>query len=367
VIVFCHLLNDNSGSPVVLKATIESFTSNNKNILYIGSQGRGLLDKSNIQIRRYWYLRNQLRFITVFSYFFSQIFLFLALVKANDIPKNAIVYVNTLLPFGAMIWGKLSARLVIVHIHETSVTPACLRWLLLNCARICASQLIYVSNYQLKQMPIKGVPYAILPNPVGLHILKKIKSYAHRRSGRFNILMLCSLSANKGVPEFMNLANSLIFRKDIDFTLVLNAELEDVNFFISKYPKAFNVKVQPRSNDPGIYYQNADLVLNLSRVDMSIESFGLTIVESMSYGIPVIVPPVGGPAAIITNSIEGFCIDSRNLNALIKAVLTLVDNPSLAMAMSEAALNCSKNFTFEIYAKKIREIFQNVQEKRRYF
>jgi glycosyltransferase involved in cell wall biosynthesis len=150
---------------------------------------------------------------------------------------------------------------------------------------------------------------------------------------------------------------------DINFTLVLNADLNEVDVFFSDYHDYINVSVFSRTNNPSIFYQNADLVLNLSRLDLVVETFGLTIIEALSFGIPVIVPPVGGPAESISDFIEGFYIDSRDLSALTKAVLALADDPILAMKMSRAALNCSKNFTYESYSKRLREIITKVNNQ----
>ena len=95
-------------------------------------------------------------------------------------------------------------------------------------------------------------------------------------------------------------------------------------------------------------------MLNLSRVDQWIETFGLTLVEAMSFGIPVIAPPVGGPAEIVTHGREGYCIDSRDGAALRNAVLKLTDDPATYDAMARAARKRAQDFSFEAYAAALR-------------
>jgi glycosyltransferase involved in cell wall biosynthesis len=359
MIIFCHLLNDNSGSPVVLKSTIEALThKNSDNLLFIGSHGSGLLDQAVIKTNKYWYRKSSNRVATLFTYLASQFALFYALLMSNSIPKDALIFVNTLLPFGAIVWGKWTNRRVIIHIHEGSITPAPFRWLLIHIASKCASQLIYVSNDQLKRFPIEGPPAIVIANPVSTNLVMKAGPYSPRRSGKFNVLMLTSLKAYKGVQEFMSLAHGLVDREDISFTLVLNADLRDVEVFIKRHSDAINVDVHPKTNDPSIFYRYADIVLNLSRVDQIVETFGLTIVEAMTFGIPVIVPPVGGPAEIISNGFEGFCIDSRDSKYLHNAVLLLANDPRITVEMSKAANISSKIFTFENYSKNLRGIIE---------
>lgn len=64
----------------------------------------------------------------------------------------------------------------------------------------------------------------------------------------------------------------------------------------------------------------------------------------------MIAPPVGGPREIISDGIEGYCIDSRDSAALQAAVLELADNPKRSKEMSKAALLRAKDFTYDNYA-----------------
>ena len=67
--------------------------------------------------------------------------------------------------------------------------------------------------------------------------------------------------------------------------------------------------VYPRQADVAEFYNGASLVLNLSDKDRFIETFGLTALEAMSAGLPVIVPTVGGIAELVEDSVNGYKID----------------------------------------------------------
>jgi glycosyltransferase involved in cell wall biosynthesis len=354
MIVFCHLLNDRSGSPVVLRATLEVLDAQADGLLYVGSQGRGVLEEANVPTHRFWYRRSRHRIVTLFTYFASQLALYQALSRARDIPHDATVFVNTLLPFGAMLWGRRTGRRVVVHVHEVSITPGPLRQFLTRCARRCAALLIYVSEDHRARLPIDGPPSRIVSNPVSPELAARARTYSPRRCEVFNVLMLASLRGYKGVEEFMALAATLRQRKDIAFILVLNAEPAESAAFAARFQEVPNVTIYPRTGDPAHFYEVADLVLNLARVDQWIETFGLTLAEAMTFGIPVIAPPIGGPAEIVTHGCEGYCIDSRDSAALRAAVLTLADDPETYATMSRAARLRSQDFTFDAYAKALR-------------
>src|SRR6478672_8700010 len=164
MIILAHLLNDRSGSPRVLKAVIESFTGNEEPVLYIGSHGEGVLSTVRIPTRKYWYRRYRSRVLTLLSYFASQGFLFWALLSAKGIPKDAVVYANTLLPIS----------------------------------------------------PEKSI---VVYNTVDVDLAYRAAKheYAHRRDGQFVVLLLASNRDYKGMPEFLSLAQSMAGRADIGF------------------------------------------------------------------------------------------------------------------------------------------------------
>lgn len=363
MIVYCHLLNDYSGSPRVLYATSQALKDSRESLLFVGSQGSGILDRVGVPLRKYWYQRSRFRIVTLLTYLISQVALYRGLARADDIPRDAIVFVNTLLPFAAMVWGRLTGRAVVVHVHEVSISPAPLKFFLAICAARCADRLIYVSRDHLSRLPINDRAARIIFNPVDPEMQAKITAappYKPRRSGKFEVLMLASFKGYKGIEEFISLADDFCDNDDIKFKLVLNAEAGEVASFTSRHTKARNVSIYPRTNDPTAFYATADVLLNLSRVDEWIETFGLTILEAMAFGIPVIVPPIGGPAEIVSDGQEGFCIDSRDGVALREAVCALADAQDLAMEMSRAASARASGFTFEAYSQELREMIQEL-------
>jgi len=356
MIVFCHLLNDNSGSPLVLRECIRALSKNSdENIIFVGSQGRGCLEKSGVPIKRYWYRRSRWRIITLVTFLLSQLFLYRALSRAK-LPKDAVIYVNTLLPFGAAVWAHLNNRRVVYHVHETSISPAPLRNFLVAMVEKTALKAFYVSADHKSRMPIKDVPTVIIPNFVAEEIAAAASNslYSPRRDGIFNVLMISSLRDFKGIPEFIKLAHSLSSRSDINFTLVLNAEAEEIARYLpdDKWPR--NVSVFPRTNTPSEFYSCSNVIVNLSRTDQWIETFGLTLIEGMSFGLPAIGPPVGGPSEIITHGHNGYLIDSQDHAALHEHILLLADDPERTQKMSIAARHVAEDFTQDRFSRALQ-------------
>ena len=364
MIIFSHLLNDRSGSPTVLRATLEALDARSDGMLFIGSQGRGVLEEACVPTRRYWYRRSRFRIVTLLTYLFSQMMLYRALSRTQNISSDAVVFVNTLLPFGAMVWAKRRKLPIIIHIHEISITPMPLRVFLLTCARRCATILLYVSHDHLARLPIVGPSSLVLYNPVCSKVLERAALHVRKARQHFVVLMLASPRAYKGLDEFFALATALEARGDICFQLVLNADLKETQALAARHGGLKNLTIHPRTENPSDFYEQADLVVNLSRVDQWIETFGLTLAEAMTFGLPVIAPPVGGPSEIVSHGENGFCIDSRDTKSLSDAVVKLVDNPDVYEAMSEAARIKSKDFAVSAYAANLQTIVCDLRKRK---
>ena len=332
--------------------------------LFVGSQGRGCLETCGVPVRRYWYKRSRFRVITLLTYLFSQLLLYRELSRAH-LSHDAVIYVNTLLPFGAAIWGWMHGRTVVYHLHEVSLKPRLLQRFLTRIVETCAHHAFYVSLDHRKRLPIARVPSSVLPNPVPQEIAVSgfNTRYTPRRSGNFEVLMLASPRDFKGIPEFLDLARRLIGRTNVSFTLVLNDLQPVVDRYIPLFCRPANVKVHARTNEPSIYYATADVLLNLSRVDLWVETFGLTIIEAMAYGVPVIAPPVGGPAEIITDGYDGYLVDSRDKVQLEQRLCHLINNSSEALGLSRNARERVKFFTMDQFAGSLVDIILPLRGK----
>ena len=357
MIIFVHLLNDRSGSPRVLKNVIQSVSGiDKKTKLFIGSRGKGVLSELSVAFKAYPYRRFTNRYITLFSYIYSQCALFFILFLSRESRQASLIYINTVLPFGAALFAKICKITVIYHVHEISVTPKLLELFLKSVIRNTASKVLYVSEIHAKLFPLNGVEYEVLYNGYDENLLgENCYSYQPWREGKFRILMLCSLREYKGISQFLELAKKFSSVSNLHFDLVLNDEIENV----IKYKNENilnNLTIHLPTNTPQIYYQRASLLLNLSLPNLFIETFGLTLVEAMAFGVPVIAPPIGGPSEIVRDGIEGYLVDSRNMNDLVNKINKLINNPGLCNSMSQAAYERAKEFSPNKFSKRLNKI-----------
>jgi L-malate glycosyltransferase len=356
-IIFIHLLDDLSGSPKVLSQVVGLVQKRGKEaILYTGSGSVGFLSRVVKKRCIYFYNYFDNRFLTLISFIISQLILFLKLLKYRN--EDVMIYVNTMLPFGAGLAGKFMGKPVCYHIHEISITPAIFKRFLRYIVQKTASNVIFVSKAVEKSESFKGgvsqqVIYNALPD--SFMDVAAQSTYKHLRDKKFNVLMVCSLKTYKGVDEFVTIASLCQHVVNINFTLILNAEQQEIDGYFYKRKLPENLILVSRQEDLMPFYKHASLVLNLSRVDQWVETFGLTIIEAMAFGIPVIVPPVGGPAEIIYDGEQGYLLSSYETDIISKRIIDLCGNEKKCMTLSRAARQRAEDFREVFFEQSIIE------------
>ena len=75
------------------------------------------------------------------------------------------------------------------------------------------------------------------------------------------------------------------------------------------------------------------------------ESFGLTAIEAMSYGIPIVATNIGGlPETIGDNGYCGFYTDVEDMLGFSKNIMRLIEDETLAKKMGENGLKRVNEF-----------------------
>ncbi len=317
-----HLLNDYSGSPKVLKQLVNGWTNNGIDCHIVTCSGREgfLSDIKGVKYHHYWYRFAQNPFVRLIFLMISQILLIIKMYPV--ITKSDVIYVNTVLPFGAGILGKLKGCKVIYHIHETSMKPWILKKILFGIADVTSTEVVYVSKY-LSEQETMSKPGHVLYNALETSFLSKALLNRKVTPDYKNVLMICSLKAYKGVNEYLQLAKK---NPEYAFRLVVNASAIDIEGYFAGQNLPQNLTIFPTQKDVHPHYQWADVVLNLSRPDGWVETFGLTVIEAMAYGLPVIVPPVGGIAELVEKGVNGYKADSRNVNHISHLLVDILED-----------------------------------------
>ena len=97
--------------------------------------------------------------------------------------------------------------------------------------------------------------------------------------------------------------------------------------------------------------------MNLSDKHRFVETFGLTALEAMSAGLPVIVPTEGGIAEMVTDGENGYKIDVQDLNKIVEYIHLLLSDQKLYNKLSNNASAYSRNFNIDKMTESILSLF----------
>jgi glycosyltransferase involved in cell wall biosynthesis len=114
----------------------------------------------------------------------------------------------------------------------------------------------------------------------------------------------------------------------------------------------FHGKTTPEATP--LYYRSADFCVFPSRRD----SFGLTLLEAMASGTPVIASNRGGTPEIITSGENGILFEPNDANALPEAMLSLSQDSDLKKKLSNNALKTAANYSWEKIAEKYISLYK---------
>lgn len=359
-IVAVHLLNDFSGSPLVFSQALQTLQNDGHPIVIHTSMGKsGFLDDVVAPKFHFPYQFYSNSISRLFAFIYSQVFLFFQLMKYRK--EDVIIYVNTLLPFGAALAAFCMRKKTFYHVHESYIKPALLKSFLRSVAWLTADTIFYVSNYLYLQEKIGNVNACVLHNVLPSTFVDKASQscYTPDRDGKFTVLMVCSFKDYKGVPQYKELAQR---HPNLNFELVLNASKVEVNVNFTPQHTPSNLTVYSVQKDLDPFYSRANLVVNLTNPKLCIETFGMTLLEAMSYGVPVIAPTKGGPAELVEETKNGFQIDVDDEATLDFRLSFLASNPDFMKQLSLGARETAKRFGTEKFQHTILDVFDSCNE-----
>lgn len=310
----------------------------------ISSRG-GILDElsphPNLNKKSYHYEFTRNPILTCFRYLAIQFYTFVLSFKyCFPLSKENIFLINTLLPIGPAIAGKLMGKDIVFYYHENASAKGLHYRILGYFMQYLATEIVCVSKFQASTIK-KSSKVNIIPNAVPIEFVNKINVDANKAFSNKTVLMISSLKFYKGINEFIFIAKKL---PTYNFLLVINAGTSEIERFFSEQIKPINLQIHPRQKDVSQFYNKSSLVLNLTNKNCAIETFGLTALEAMSAGLPVIVPIVGGIAELVENGVNGYKIDVQELDKIGLTIRNVLTNRKLYIQLSRNAQALARRY-----------------------
>lgn len=355
-IVCFHLFNDYSGSPKVLGMVLEGLLEKGYRVDLVTSRG-GVLDeldsKKGLCRHTYYYRFSTNPIVTMLRYCLVQVYTFL-LAFRWAFCGNTVFYINTLLPAGPALAGRLMGKRVVYHYHENAFVKGAFYRGLAGVMQKLAHEIVCVSAYQASFLQ-RERDITIIPNALPKPFVERLHPDAGTAFGRKTVLMLSSLKEYKGTKEFIELSQRMPQYK---FVLVINDTQENIDNYlygnhIETDDRLGNLTLLSRQNDVSSFYNQASVVLNLSDKERFIETFGLTALEAMTAGLPVIVPTVGGIAEMVTDGVNGYKTDVKDLENIARHIDAMLSDKPTYISIAENARRYADKFNGVEMVKRI--------------
>jgi glycosyltransferase involved in cell wall biosynthesis len=177
----------------------------------------------------------------------------------------------------------------------------------------------------------------------------------------FTIGIVSRLSHEKGIDVLIS-AMPMILKSYPKVKLLIvgdGAEEEKLATLAEKLKVADDITwagLQPKDRLEEFYSQ-MDVVVVPSRF----EGFGLTAIEAMNHGIPVVASAVDGLKEVIVDGSSGVLFESEDSDALSKTIVDLIEDDLKRDTLAKAGKKrVEEHFSYTIYQQKISELYEAV-------
>jgi glycosyltransferase involved in cell wall biosynthesis len=232
-------------------------------------------------------------------------------------------------------------------------------------ALIGPTEKITVSKYWKDELKSKyGLDSNVVYN--GIDAGKYLRSKTER--GNF-ILFVGGMEARKGL-EFVIEALEVLHSHGLDMRLVAVARpgflrTESREWFehlIERCDQKGKVEIKELIGEKELIdlYSSASAFVLPTRM----EGWGLSLMEAMAAGCPVISTPVGGVPELISDGKNGILVPVGDVAGTAHAIERVVNEPALRKQLCEEARKTIKKFTWDAAADETKKIYERVLSKK---
>ncbi len=254
-------------------------------------------------------------------------------LKEEEIVSQAVIQQQEVYP---TVWEKAPASYWVDWQKECELADCIMvnsEWSKLNLLEYGVS---------LSKIKVVNLPFKI--EPKHLHFRKIIPESFHN-SRPMRCLFLGTLCLRKGIHLVLEAAAELR-AYPIEFVLVGNSEMYEASFGLSNVV----YKGVATRAETDLYYQEADVFLFPTLSD----GFGLTQLEAMAWKLPVISSKNCGK--VVEHLVNGFELEFCSTEAIIKAILYFLHNPSNIRHMATNCLPTVKQFNLEKFSEELSDL-----------
>lgn len=292
--------------------------------------------------------------------------------EAGNIAKDGyfnVIHCHDWLSFPAGLAAKAATRKPLVfHVHATEYDrvggDSMNReiYMIEKEGFLKADAIIAVSDYTkrviVEHYGVKEDRVSVVPNAIDHSIHEeRFEPHHFERNGKKVVLFVGRLTYQKG-PDYFLRAAKRVLETDPDVFFVFSGAGDMERWLIEEAARqGISDKVFfagfMRGRDLSRLYRMADLYV-MSSVS---EPFGLTSLEAMANGAPVLVSRTSGASEMISHCLK---VDFWDVEQMAAKILAVTRYPELGRTLSENGAGEVKKFSWDDSARKCLDIYQRV-------
>ncbi len=256
---------------------------------------------------------------------------------------------------------KLFRKKVILHIHGAEFekfhahNPRSVNYI---CHK--ADMLVTVSNYFvnfLKRVNLND-NVALLHNSIPTIIAKTNNNCTHPDT--LTLSYFGVITGRKGIFEVLEAIAICKNRlhTNIEFHIGGNGEIDRMHDTISRLGLQDTVIYDGwlGENEKKQLLEKSDIFIHPSYF----ESFGISILEAIGHGIPVITTAVGGITDLVTDRFNGIVVEPGNVEQIAEAIIYLANHPEERLRLGANASKHAANFCHEKIVERLQDIYNTL-------
>lgn len=218
----------------------------------------------------------------------------------------------------------------------------------------------YLKNKGFKRVQTLGVGLDISRFESGelIDMPNEIKEKFNNIGNKKVLLYVGKLEERRNIKFLFNVFYQLKkLNEDVSLLVVGDGKQEDVDAYFT-YARQLGIEhdvnhIKKVGQEHLKYiYEKAHVFLLPTKYD----PFGMVLLESMYFGVPIVSSVNGGAVTIIDNEINGFIIETFDEDLWVNKISLLLGNESLrAQFSNNGKRNIRENFIWDVIAEKLLE------------
>lgn len=208
--------------------------------------------------------------------------------------------------------------------------------------------------------------YEIIPNGVSLNRFEdRVAPLPQFADGKLNIIFLGRISEPRKGLKFLLRAFSLVKQQLPATRLIIVGKGKESGYrrYLEKHgirDVVFTGFVS--EEDKPRYYRSGHVFCAPATGG---ESFGITLIEAMASGLPVVASDIPGYASVLEHGKQGFLVEPKNSQALALSLVHLLSDADLRQKMGQAAHQKADEYNWQKVSKCVLEFYERSENRRR--